>query len=808
MTRKLYSALSLLLTLLILTAVLVPAVAAEDDAVAAVRAQLEAIDSLQTMQNKRSAYQSSKVYTPKKPADDPDNVAALADHEIQRTAYETYLADMFAARAAAQQAYDALSDVQKAELDPSLVAKLTDTLGTVFPYAYFMNRHHVPVTLNTRTDAYRYQIIGTYEASNYLTQGYEEGSPDVPASIIIVDTSSGAPTWTPDGRYVYGQNNYDVTYCSDLITNPVHGTMYKRTNLEDSGHYSVSAARHIRAIMENAYPYLTVDEMKARLKAYGLDAEFVDSLNRSDLIAGVQMAIWAFSNMDLERIDNVVRYGGTYDSSLVSYMNPLHVYTNELWEWWPTRAGRMTVDPSTAYRVNNLTYFLCSLPPVDAPEDRLVVSDAKITMARLLPGEDDLYQVGIYVNLNGTVRETDEIYITVTSAHENGEGSVLTDSTTLRTAEGDRFALQLLAQQGDTISVEVSGTQYLDKGVYFYEPENGRDSSQTLVGVAEGETAVSASKSFVFEQDINKGLRIIKSTEEGGLPISDITFDVYRIPAEDVENLSDAPTEEETALYATAENLVGSVVTDSVGYAKLPLEDDGVYLVIERDSEKIVSPVDPFYVWLPMPVTEQDPDSGAVTIVGYSDIATVYPKNVPVTPPDEPPDIPPPDDDVKGTFSIVKYAEYDEEKLLQGASFRVYRAAGPNDDPDDTVLLTVDGASRAAVPVTIDGEPLILTTGTDGAATSPELRCGLYYLVETQAPVGYKLTEEVFRVTARQTLSGTVETVRIPNASGLELPSTGGPGTAPVIAAGAILFVGAAALLAVSALRRRLRAAE
>ena len=807
MTRKLQHLISLVLTLLILAAVFAPAAMAEDDAVAAVRAQLEAIDSLQTMQSKRGNYQSAKVYTPKKPADDPDNVAALADHEIQRTAYETYLADMFAARAAAQQAYDALTDAQKAQLDPSLVGKLTGTLGTVFPYSRFVNSHGMPVPLNTRTDAYRYQIIGTYESSNYLTQGYEEGSPDVPASIVIVDTSDGAPTWTPDGLYAYGQNNYDVTYCSDLITNPKSGTMYKRTNLEDSGHYSASAARHIRAIMENAYPYLTIGEMKDRLKAYGLDSGFVDSLNRSDLIAGVQMAIWAFSNMDLQRIGNVVRYGGTYDASLVSYMNPLHVYNNELWEWWPTRAGRMTVDPNAAYRVNNLTYFLCNLPPKDAPSHQLVISDVEITMARLVPGEDDLYQVGIYVNLNGAVRDADEIYITATSTHANGEESAVTDRKTLRTETGDRFSLQLLAQPGDMISVDVSGTQYLEKGVYYYEPENGRDSSQALVGVAEGETAVSANKTFVFEQDIEKGLRIIKTTEEGGLPISDITFDVYRIPAEDAADLGDTPTEEEVSRYATTENLVGAAVTDAVGYAKLPLEDDGVYLVIERDSDKIQAPVAPFYVWLPMPVTEEDPDTGAVTIVGYSDIATVYPKNVPVTPPDSPPDIPPPDYDVKGVFQIVKYADYDETKLLQGASFQVYRAAGVGEDPAETVILTVEGASRAAVPVEIGGAPLILTTGTDGSVTSPELRCGLYYLVETEAPVGYELSAEVFRATARQTLTGAVETVRIPNTSALELPSTGGPGTAPVLTLGAFLTLGAAALLAVKSRRRHSREA-
>ena len=119
----------------------------------------------------------------------------------------------------------------------------------------------------------------------------------------------------------------------------------------------------------------------------------------------------------------------------------------------------------------------------------------------------------------------------------------------------------------------------------------------------------------------------------------------------------------------------------------LPLEDDGVYLVIERDSDKIQAPVAPFYVWLPMPVTEEDPDTGAVTIVGYSDIATVYPKNVPVTPPDSPPDIPPPDDDEE----IVEYAKTarEERKALQDALRK---------NPDAKLKITRQGFSEIQSP--------------------------------------------------------------------------------------------------------------
>lgn len=788
-----------LLALALLFSAFAPTALAADDAVAAVTAQLEAIDSPAQMQAKRASYNASLLFSPRKAMDDPDNVAALEQHAEKRAAYMAYLSDMFAARKAAGLAYDALTPEQKAQIDPALVRKLTDAVGTVFPYSKYVRAQGVPVTLTPSTNEYRYEVHGTYEASNYLTQGYEEGQPDVPATIILVDSRSSSP-WTPDGLYSYGQNNYEVTYCSDLITVPVRGAHYKRTNLEDSGHYSAGAARHIRAIMEIAYPYLTMEEMKAELISRGLDADFVSGLNRSHLIAGVQMAIWAYSNMDLDRIRYVARYGGTYNAALVSYMNPLHDYNNELWEWWPTTAGRMTYDEETAYQINNLVWFLCNLEPKSAAEPQLVISDVEVAMANLVPGQDDLYELGLYVSLNGNVKEGDSVAITVRTESDSGD---TTDSRTLGAAPGSSFPLIVRARPGDTVTVEINGTQYLERGVYFYEPEGGRDASQALVGIADGLTPVHAETAFTFERDIEKGLRLFKTTTEGNLPLSDIVFDVYRVP--EAVNVSEAPTEEAVARFAVDENLVGTVTTDETGYANLAIPDDGVYMVVERPNAKVKAPAPPFWFTLPMSVEVPAPDGESETdvVVTYTDVAAVYPKNEPVPPPDVPPDIPPPDESVKGRFQIVKYAEFDETRLLPGAKFLVCRAAAAYDDEDSVRIVTVNGVSLAVVPVTVDGADLTLTTDENGEALSPELSCGRYYLIETEAPVGYELPEDAFPVTVVQSLTNTVATVRVPNTYGVKLPSTGGAGTALLYGMGAALVCASAVVLAARLLFRK-----
>ena len=67
-----------------------------------------------------------------------------------------------------------------------------------------------------------------------------------------------------------------------------------------------------------------------------------------------------------------------------------------------------------------------------------------------------------------------------------------------------------------------------------------------------------------------------------------------------------------------------------------------------------------------------------------------------------------------------------------------------------------------------------------------------YTLVETSAPVGYNKVKDPVSVTVNATNALIVE---VPNASGTELPSTGGMGTTIFYVLGSILVVGAVVLL-------------
>lgn len=671
------------------------------------------------------------------------------------------------------------------------MSKLSDSLDTLY--------YEPTLSVTPRADEYRYEVIfqnrTMYEIGHHV-------SGEMPCTIILVDTAETGSSWTPNGLYELGKSNYEVTYCCDAIAPVIQGSHYKCLNLEDSGYYGEAAAEHIRAIIENSYPYLSIEEMKEGLIAGGLDSDFVSSLTRGDIISAVQMAVWAYSNSDA---DGMSEYMGTIEMTNNSvFRNPIHDYTNEIWSWWNTKKSTGGIyDAKAAYRVNTLVYYLCGLQGTPARPGQVVISDVQVSRAELIEGTDDVYSIGMYAYVNAPEGENDELVLTASSYTENADGTV-TESYTVSydMDEKEKYEIFVNAKVGDTVSVTVEGTQRLDRGVYFYEPEGGNEASQCLVGMFEGETSVKVERSFLFVDDIEKGLRIYKMDGSSGLPLSDITFTVYGTELTEIDPDDPAPTQEELLRYAVEENKVGAVTTDDAGYALLALED-GIYLVVEEfNEEKVKAPVEPFYIVVPMPqekVTEGE--NGTVTEITYTDVVSVYPKNETVEPPEEPPELPPVPDNVTGSFSVLKHKAGDESVLLEGASFQVFRPATAEDT--ESVIITCDGVDYAAVPVTVDGEPLVLTTDENGYARSPAMTCGAYFIVETEAPWGYVLNENGICVTVYSDALDKEVTVKVPNVPGSILPETGGIGVFWLQGCGVLLIAAAITLLTVKSVKRR-----
>ena len=771
---KLKRWLSLFIAVITLAVCVIPVLADDTEStVESVTAQLQNIDTLAQMQNKRDTFKASGHY-------DKTTTAQqyIDSHVAAQTGYKTYLTNMFAARLAAQQAYDSLTPEEQAQIDPALVAKLDNNLpNKILEGSY---------SVTPRDDEYKYEVVGGplgfgYEVSTHMV------AREIPQTFMLVDTSNGESEWEPNGLYVLGESNYEVAYCCDYHTPLEWGSDYRRLNLEDSTFFSEESAKRIRAIVLNSYPYVTLDEMKANLKSEGFAEEFVDSLTRGEIISAVQMAIWHYTSFDALNADESYFATVSITKNTGVYFTPYHDYTNEIWEWLPVKKVR-TFETDSEYKINNLIWYLCNLDPVEAEDDSVVISNVEVGRTDIVPGSNDLYDVYLHILLNEGASEEDDVALKIVSYSTDSEGNVsVTDSMAIKIDEANEYGFSIEAREGDTIEITVEGKQHVERGVYFYESEAGPQVSQALVSIGEGETPVYASAEFIFEDEIEAGLRIYKKSSVDKSPISDITFDVYKVDGE--VDLDQTPTESELAKYATTDNHVGSVVTDESGYAALPL-DEGIYLIVEQhNKEKVIKPADPFYISIPMPVEKEIVgETGIETVIEFTNIVSVYPKNTPITPPPPPP--PPPPEKVNGRFCITKFDSDDETKLLSGAEFMVYVAAKEGDENVET--LECNGVKIAVVPLIIDGEPLVLTTDEEGNAYSPELNIGVYYVREIKAPDGYLLRNELTSVNVITKEIQEFEYVRIANTHLSELPDTGGIGTTPFVIVGCLLMAASA----------------
>ena len=139
-------------------------------------------------------------------------------------------------------------------------------------------------------------------------------------------------------------------------------------------------------------------------------------------------------------------------------------------------------------------------------------------------------------------------------------------------------------------------------------------------------------------------------------------------------------------------------------------------------------------------------------------------------------------------FEVLKYAANDDEKNpLAGATFQLKDASGnvvKLVKVSDTEYRVANGDEAGAVDS--------FTTVASGKIIIKGVDLDNYTLVETAAPAGYNTLKDPVEVTVLATNALTVE---VPNASGTELPSTGGVGTTTFYVLGSVLVLAAVVLL-------------
>ena len=341
-----------------------------------------------------------------------------------------------------------------------------------------------------------------------------------------------------------------TTYCADQKTSAKPNFSYNLVGLEDAGHYTEEHAAMIRTVANNAY-WGRIDDPATAEKEFGsLEAmremmrnaldengqrifseEEVGLLDDGVATTLTQFAIWHFSNAmanmefvnvhyikkNAEFVTNHVDYRALSDVPeetlpKVSLLFKLYDYLIHL---PPTPITQNT----TANTVINTGNFLQDMTIT-------LVNKANDPKNQDADPTNDVYLADISFKLGFKTVQGSKDYlgfkILDTSGEPLAECCISGDPQNgepFLTATGDTYTLKNvpLTEGECNLTFELKGAQTLDHGVYLYlsevaeNPEDPDDpTSQTMVGVAEGERSVNVSMLASLNLDVDDEVYSIK----------------------------------------------------------------------------------------------------------------------------------------------------------------------------------------------------------------------------------------------------------------------------------------------------------
>lgn len=500
--------------------------------------------------------------------------------------------------------------------DPYVVAHLPDTIEGYEQFQkryYWMTPHEMrwnetdPATGSTYPCAYN-PGMGHLINMNKIASGPSAGEEGTPYASI-------------------------PAYCVDVRISTEENYYYRRINLEDSSFYDDTAAGRIRAIVLNSFPYIedmaTIQSAaNTWLAANKTEYAPITGLTGAEAMLATQAALWTVANPDVFELTDAYAYSEDFSSDEEEMRGKI-LYPDTLVNVFETPGE------NTDNNVTLLTEYLTSLPSV-SPRAQLV-SDNTLTLDSVdtTSEADGTYTITVSFITNATVSSKDDLTVTV-FAGEKSESFALT-AENINAVHS--VTLSGLSEPGE-IKVEINGTQTA-ADVFLFDAVGARETSQSLVGFDDSSLPVHTE--ITAPVDTDRVLYIHKTTADGKTPIEGIVFDIYKVATSEelssgTVTISSVPTADEVTTYATSDRLVGTVTTSASGNAVFNFttnnQPDGAYLIIERDNDKVVQPVAPFYITVPM----EDPSGD-----GTLNAVHVYPKNdlkptVPDTPdtPDTP----------------------------------------------------------------------------------------------------------------------------------------------------------------------------
>ena len=270
------------------------------------------------------------------------------------------------------------------------------------------------------------------ESYDYTYRGVE-----ISGNRVVVNGSSASTALfkvgNPDGSISYA-------YCVDFDTVVENGHNYSRVNVEDANYYDDDSAKHIRAIVRNAYPFISLEEISSTLN--------LENLTAVEAITATQLAIWKYAN------------AANTPSDLTGNIATIYNYLINLdgVEGQVSVANIISKDPVIHQNGEN-----CDV-------EFIFKVDGK---------NADGTDIDLQYTIEGQSEESNHTNLGV-----DEEGYTHIKVTNVKSEQNIKFVVQ--------------GVQDVGSDVFFYDPKGGRDQSQSLIGIQSGNTNISKTFEFKF----------------------------------------------------------------------------------------------------------------------------------------------------------------------------------------------------------------------------------------------------------------------------------------------------------------------
>lgn len=319
----------------------------------------------------------------------------------------------------------------------------------------------------------------TYSFTNSKGEYHNEYAPAIFVLLDDQELANSTEEWDFVTKYdvpFKKDTDYYLAICVDLDVMIKEGTVYNKVFVDDSNYFQGDVKNHVVGIIKNSYPFVSYDDMvnslveknilEKRILSDGTEivtavgnGDVDRSITSDELLSAVQMALFNFTNS-----------GEIEDKYYYTYK--LHTST--------------IVDNKIDSNGYSYGYYDTVKNNIEAVYNYLITLESDSGVNKINSVEyqkaNDKYYLG--VTLSKDIKDVDNYSIEITNSSGYSKNIELQNEL----KDGKKRYIIKLDDITDVtgLKVKLVGRELSLERVDVYEPVDGKESSQTLIGVSEG----------------------------------------------------------------------------------------------------------------------------------------------------------------------------------------------------------------------------------------------------------------------------------------------------------------------------------